>query len=639
MFQQFRHYLLIILSLIATFLSESFAQDKKSAVASNLSIRLLVDQGGILLNNENQTDQTILIGVEVVIEKGWHFYWGGLAIERIEPTIAWTIPQGFKIIPLAHPQPKLFDYGGFEGYGYSGKSIFLYQLIIPKEALLNYNLGGQIEVKAQVETVLCKDQCILDSTPLLLEIPLVKDKSLLESSELLKNVLIPKNFLKSDALYNPKIGLEDFLLESGMLGWLCLGFIGGLILNLMPCVLPVLSIKLLSLIDQSSAKSSQRQVSGLLYASGVVFSFCLLAVGLFVLRLMGESVGWGFQLQNPYFIVCLISLFFLMGMNMLGVFEMGVSLTRFSGGKHVGNEPYRLNAFLTGVLAAFAGAPCIGPFIGAVSGIALQLNIMQGIFLFGSIGFGMAFPFLCIAYIPNLVNLLPKPGAWMETFRKLMGALILVSALYLIWVAIESAGNGAILILASLLLLLGLASWGYGKWGIISEPPKVRKLAKWGASIMVFLSTFFAGAFLTQQYNQEKVLGKEFSQSDARQLGSLKSWEEWSELKVEKTLKSGQPAFIDFTASWCLICQRNKFFVLRKDKTEELYKEYNIQTFSADWTHSDSEISKSLDSYGRSGVPFYLLIMPDGEQYILPQILSYESLRATFQEAKLKWML
>ena len=639
MFQQFRQFLLIILSLIAIFLSGSFAQDKESAVSSSLSMRLLVDQRGILLNNENQAVQTILIGIEAITDKGWHFYWGGLGVERIEPTIAWTIPQGFKIIPLEHPQPKLFDYGGFEGYGYSGKSIFLYQLIIPKEALLNYNFGGQIEVKAQVETVLCKDQCILGSTPLLLEIPLVKNKSLLESSELLKNVLIPKNFLKRDDLSNPKFELEEFLLESGMLGWLCLGFIGGLILNLMPCVLPVLSIKLLNLVDHSNAKSSQRQVSGLLYASGVVFSFCLLGVGLFVLRLMGESVGWGFQLQNPYFIVCLISLFFLIGMNMLGVFEIGVSLTRFSRGKHVAKESYRLNAFLTGGLAAFAGAPCIGPFIGAVSGIALQLNIMQGIFLFGSIGFGMAFPFLCIAYIPNLVNLLPKPGAWMETFRKLMGALILVSALYLIWVAIESAGNGAILILVSLLLLLGLASWGYGKWGIISARPKVRKLAKWGAFALIFLSVFMSAAILDELYNQEKASGHEHSPNQARQLGSFKSWEKWSELKVEKTLESGQPAFIDFTASWCLICQRNKFFVLRKDKTEELYKEYNIQTFSADWTHSDSEISKSLDSYGRSGVPFYLLIMPDGEQYILPQILSYESLRDTFQEAKLKWML
>ena len=156
---------------------------------------------------------------------------------------------------------------------------------------------------------------------------------------------------------------------------------------------------------------------------------------------------------------------------------------------------------------------------------------------------------------------------------------------------------------------------------------------------MIFLSVFMSAAILDELYNQEKASGHEHSPNQARQLGSFKSWEKWSELKVEKTLESGQPAFIDFTASWCLICQRNKFFVLRKDKTEELYKEYNIQTFSADWTHSDSEISKSLDSYGRSGVPFYLLIMPDGEQYILPQILSYESLRDTFQEAKLKWML
>ena len=407
----------------------------------------------------------------------------------------------------------------------------------------------------------------------------------------------------------------------GIWGWVTAALLGGVILNLMPCVLPVLSIKILSLIDYSGGDYSKRFIHGLIYSLGVVSSFIILAIILMGLRSLGEEVGWGFQLQDPYFITFLIILFFLLGLNMLGLFEIGTSFTSFSN-TSLSNRSDWVGSFFSGVLAAVVGAPCVGPFIGGVSGIALQVNAGLGIMIFALIGLGMALPFFLLSCAPALIRLFPKPGKWMVKMRKAMGVLLILSTAFLLWVVDQSVGFNGV---APILIALGFtffASYIIGRWGRVSESKKKQLSAKLVGLFMILAAGFLGSHYLAKLYNND------FTETFAIQEGTM---EKWSEESVRHALDSGHGVFIDFTASWCLICQSNKVFVLKKEKTQTLFRKYGIRTFIADWTLKDPDITRALDSYGRSGVPLYILKSPDGTNQILPQNLTYSHLEGVVE--------
>lgn len=402
---------------------------------------------------------------------------------------------------------------------------------------------------------------------------------------------------------------EQRLLSWGLPGMLILAFLGGLILNAMPCVLPVLSLKVFSLLQHCGQSKRHVLGHGLAYTLGVVLSFAFLAAVLFILRALGEQVGWGFQLQNPSFVALLALFFFGFALNMLGVFELGSRLV--GADSTFSQRSDWIGSLGMGILAAVVGAPCMGPLLASVSGVAVQTSVVRGLLLFATMGFGLAAPFLCLSIFPKLVNLLPKPGLWMESLKQFMGFLLVAAVLFLAWVLGTQVGLEAVTGLLLSLWLLALAAWVYGRWAAPVKSKRSRRLASACTFLLLVLALWVVLA------------GVQPEESD--------HWQPWSEDAVQAALDQGRPIFIDFTASWCVICQVNKKVALRTEATQALFQEHQVAIFEADWTARDPSISRALQAYGRSGVPLYILQHPGEAPQVLPQNLTPSIIHAALQ--------
>jgi thiol:disulfide interchange protein DsbD len=419
------------------------------------------------------------------------------------------------------------------------------------------------------------------------------------------------------------VGFEQRLLAFGLPGLVTLAFLGGLILNIMPCVLPVLSLKVFSLLKHAGQTRSDALRHGLAYTAGVVLSFIALAAALFILRALGERIGWGFQLQSPGFVVVLSAVFFLFGLNLMGVFELGGRLV--GADNKVAKRKDVLGSFGMGVLAAVVGAPCMGPLVAGVSGLAVQANVATGLLTFGMMGFGLSSPFLVLSVFPKLVAFLPKPGLWMESFKQGMGFLLMAAVVFLALVVGRQGGVDGIFILLIVILLSSVAAWVFGRWGAAARSRRSQWIARLLALFLIGASLFYGVRSIKEAYldygNQESIAD------------SSGQWGAWSSSRVDELLAEGRPVFVDFTATWCLICQVNKKVALRTDATESLFTKKGIVAMEADWTRYDSDITGALEKFGRSGVPLYLLYTPDGAVTVLPQSLTNGIVRDAVKKA------
>ena len=419
------------------------------------------------------------------------------------------------------------------------------------------------------------------------------------------------------------VGFEQRLLAFGLPGILALAFLGGLILNIMPCVLPVLSLKVFSLLKHAGQTRSDALRHGLAYTAGVVLSFIALAGALFILRALGERIGWGFQLQSPGFVVVLAAVFFLFGLNLMGVFELGGRLV--GADTKVARRKDVMGSFGMGVLAAVVGAPCMGPLVAGVSGLAVQANVATGLLTFGMMGLGLSSPFLVLSVFPKLVAFLPKPGLWMESFKQGMGFLLMAAVVFLALVVGRQGGVDGIFILLVVILLSSVAAWIFGRWGAAARSRRSQWIARLLALFLIGASLFYGVGSIKEAYldygNQETIAD------------SSGQWGAWSSSRVDELLAEGHPVFVDFTATWCLICQVNKKVALRTDATESLFTKKGIVAMEADWTRYDSDITDALEEFGRSGVPLYLLYTPDGAVTVLPQSLTNGIVRDAVEKA------
>lgn len=417
-------------------------------------------------------------------------------------------------------------------------------------------------------------------------------------------------------------GFEGFLLNLGLPGWLLLAFLGGFILNVMPCVLPVLSLKVFSLLKHSGQSRAQALLHGGAYTAGVVASFLALAGVLLALRSVGERIGWGFQLQSPSFVVVLTVVFFLFALNLMGVFEVGTSLV--GADTKVSKRNDALGSFGMGVLAAVVGAPCMGPLVASVSGIAVQTNAATGLLIFGVMGCGLASPFLFLSIFPKLVAYLPKPGVWMESVKQFMGFLLMAAVVFLALVAGRLGGVDAVIALLIALLIAGLAAWIYGRWSVPVKPKRTQRFAQVISLTLLVFATATA-------INETKAAYESFETGGA--VSKDGQWQPWSSARVTAELAAGKSVFIDFTASWCLICQVNKKVATHTAATEALFDEYGVVALEADWTRYDPAITTELERFGRSGVPLYVLYAPDGAVTVLPQSLTHGIVREAVEKA------
>ena len=397
------------------------------------------------------------------------------------------------------------------------------------------------------------------------------------------------------------IGIQTNQTTSGnYLGVLVLAFAGGLILNLMPCVFPVLGIKIMGFVGQAGEQKGRVMMHGLVYALGILVSFWALAAALLILRAGGANLGWGFQLQSPVFVYFLTLILFVFALNLSGVFEVGGGVMglgqRFTGAGGMAGS------FFSGLLATVVATPCAAPFLAPALGAALALSGIESMVVFTFIGLGLAAPYLVLSMFPGLVKILPRPGAWMETFRQAMAFPLYASAGFLLWVLAAQVGEYGLLFALFALALVAMAGWIYGRWSVPARKPAVRRVAI-AAALAVLGLAIYTGY-------------------PVRESSGL-VWEKWSSEKVAAIRTEGRPIFVDFTARWCATCQVNKVAVFTSEKIIGAFRERDVAMLKADWTNGDPAITEELARFGRSAVPFNLVYLPGrSEPVILPVILT-----------------
>ena len=442
-------------------------------------------------------------------------------------------------------------------------------------------------------------------------------------------------------------GLSGFLLAVG------LALVGGLLLNLMPCVFPVLGLKVLAFSQQAHSPSEAWR-HGLVFTLGVVVSMLTLAGIFLALRAAGEAVGWGFQLQNPWVVSLLALLFVVIALNLFGIFEMGLGLARLGGSLEQtlhasgvgagGAAAARLpghearssggSAFGSGVLAVVVASPCTAPFMGSALGYTATASVPASLAVFASLGLGLALPYLVLAVWPRALALLPRPGAWMETFRQVLGFPMLATAAWLGWVLAEQNGPGAILALMLSWVCAALLFWVYGRWQI--RRLQSAQASQWG-KVLVMIFTAAAAAVLLWQATQVSsgpstsvTKSMEGANSAERSVGGapLNASEAtsvtpeglaWEPGLPERLAAEGQVVFVDFTAAWCISCQANKARVIQRGAVADRLSQPGYRLVVADWTRQDPRITQELNRHGRNGVPLYLVYGPG---LSAPEILS-----------------
>ena len=388
-----------------------------------------------------------------------------------------------------------------------------------------------------------------------------------------------------------------------------LALIGGLVLNLMPCVLPVLSIKAVGMVEAAAqGDKAHLRAHGLWYTAGVLITFLLIAVIFIALRAAGDFVSLGFQLQYPPIVAALALLVFLIGLWLIGFFELGTSVQ--GAGSGLAQKQGNMGAFFTGVLAAVVGAPCVGPFLGVALGAVVTQPAPVVLIVFALMGFGLALPFLALSYAPGLQRVLPKPGAWMERLKQFFAFPMFLTAVWLLDVLSQQAGSGAVS-----WTVAGAVALTFGIWLMRSAGGRTRLAARVAGALAIVFGAYLA-INAAMRPAGEGATQTAYAKSDFKTV-------EWSPETVEATLAEGKGVFVDFTAAWCVICQANKRTTLSRPEIRAAMEDAGIVFMVADFTNRDEVIAGEIRRHGRAGVPMYLLYgVGRTEPKILPQTLS-----------------
>jgi thiol:disulfide interchange protein DsbD len=418
--------------------------------------------------------------------------------------------------------------------------------------------------------------------------------------------------------------------------------IGGLILNLMPCVFPVIGLKVLGFARHGGGgDAAHRQIArsasragAFAFSAGVVVSFLVLAALLLALRAAGEVAGWGFQLQSPAFVSAMALLFVAMALNFSGVFEMGTAMTRlgqFDPAARTGGGSSLAGSFGSGVLAVLVATPCTAPFMGSALGFTLSATVGETLIVFTALGLGMALPYLLLGLFPAWLRWLPRPGRWMESFRQALAFPLYATSAWLAWVLGQQAGIDAVLALAIGAVLIALAAWLYGRFVQQAQTAKLDPaVARRRRGLAAALAVLALVGGLLVAWPSSDALPPATPAASGAGVGAAPgatadagAWYPWSAETVSRALAEGRPVFVDFTAAWCVSCQVNKKLVLDRGPVVEAMQRANVLRLKADWTNRDPAITAELARHGRNGVPLYLVYRPGGgAPAVLPELLT-----------------
>jgi len=397
--------------------------------------------------------------------------------------------------------------------------------------------------------------------------------------------------------------------EMNLLLVFAFALLGGLILNLMPCVFPVLSLKVLSLASNSKSSQQEKRLHGLAYTAGVIVAFLILASVLLSLQAGGALIGWGFHLQSPWFISLLIFLFFIMGLSMSGVVEFGTSI--MGVGTELQDKEGYTGSFFTGILASVVASPCTAPFMGAALGFAFTQTASIALTVFVALGLGMALPFLLVSFNPTLSKLLPHPGKWMLTFKQILAFPLYATAVWLLWVLGNQTGTDGMALVIACCVLLAAAAWLYQRRHDIQSA-----FWRYANALIILLCLAVTIGVVRSPLLETQTIASGISEDAA--------YEAYSDARLAELRSNGQPVFVNMTASWCITCLVNEKVALNSEAVITALAENNITYLKGDWTNNDPEITEVLRRYETSGVPLYLIYPSDPSlpAEVLPQILT-----------------
>ena len=620
-------------------------------------------KASLITNLQSSSQESFYVGVRLEMQDGWHTYWENPGDSGSPFEAKWTTDTGVIIENVSWPTPQTIPYPPLMTYGYEGDVVFPFQVFRSLDTELT-------KISLDFDFLICADICIPEQATLTLDLTtasssdlldqaidnlptkLVKTTSAISGDELKVVFQSPKEF--SSAYIFPREGnlfvyttnqaitaIEDNIFEitlplaqegvesfsgiinldgqgfqfeeqiassGGMSLWQAILFalIGGLILNLMPCVFPVISLKVLSFVSMGGDDHAKIRNHALAFVGGVMSTFLSIATALIIIRSTGSMIGWGYQLQSPVVVGILTLIMLGIGMILLTNINVAAGLTNI--GSSVQNRNDYSGSFFTGVLAVVVASPCTAPFMGAAVGYALLQPSFATLPIFLSLGLGFAGPYLILAIKPQWISSLPKPGPWMETLKQFFAFPMIATALWLMWVFMVQTSGDALIQLLILGLSLGLAIWMIaafkGKW-------------KWLGLTVTFIASI-------QIFNNLPNNADEITQS-----ADADSWN----LSIESDLQANNQAYlINFTAAWCITCQTNEKAALARTSVQDYLAEQNIKYIKADWTNRNEDIAVGLAKYERSGIPLYIFWKPGmRNSKILPAVLTEDLLIRSMQ--------
>lgn len=583
---------LALLTYAAAVAAEPFPNEHQS---DHIKVRLVTDRANLAIG------ETIAIGALFTLEPGWHIYGSDPGEIGLPTTVSWQEQPGYLFGSTPWPPTTSFSYDGVQSNTYADT------VLLP--ATVTTEKVGSTPLSATVSWVLCKDECIPGSAELSIPIADGVVSSAAFHSAAFQHGSTPSTASESASLAQAAQNVEVSG-GSPFLAAACFAFVGGFILNFMPCVFPILSLKVIHLLKHGRGESARLHMG--VFALGVISSFMALAGVLLAVRSVGTEVGWGFQFQSPAFIVVMAFVIFVMGLSLAGVFEFGYSVQTFAGS--IAIEPTYRGSFLNGVLATALATPCTAPFMSSAIAFALSAAVLHSMLVFFSLALGMASPYLAFAAVPQLGKLLPRPGAWMDTLKQALSFPLFATVVWLLWVLGAQNGNNAVACCGIGLVLLSIGFWSFGKWGKPSASRRARRTARLSVTLSVALAVSI-GVPLGSAATSESVTSRAapHSQDD---------WEPFTTARFHELLAQKQNVVVDFTAAWCAVCQINEARVFRSAEVRATLQSRNFRLVKADWTSQNKEITEALRSLGKAGVPLVVVYTADKPPVLFDGLIS-----------------